>query len=227
MRRRLLCLAVAGLFQLSGTAVASAAPPPLDPGPGWQEETRPSPRSAEPGPRVTRPLPLPFHPGGPAPGVRGPAEPFPDVRPPYNARALVLSLARGSKPLPVAGHALLLCDRPGGTHPDAVRACEALAEVRGDPARLRPRTGVACTLQYDPVTVTASGIWNSRFIRFERTYGNSCALRAATGGIFALEGDPRGPGGDWNVSDEVTTLPGTPSGPPPRTPSGTVRRPGF
>ncbi|WP_440073002.1 SSI family serine proteinase inhibitor [Streptosporangium sp. OZ121] len=214
--RRLLCLAVAGLFQLSGTAVASTVPP-RDPGPGWQE-TRPHPYPGDSGPQVTRPLPL--HPGGPAHVMPGPVEPFPGARPPRSARALVLSLARGDKPVPVAGHALLLCDRPGGNHPDAVRACEALAEVRGDPARLRPRTGVACTLQYDPVTVTAVGIWNNRFIRFERTYGSPCALRAATGTVFALGGDPRRPG--WNVPDTVTALPG----PPPGTFPGPIRRPG-
>lgn len=165
-------------------------------------------------------MPLPLHPGEPAHVMPRPFEPFPSARPPRNARVLVLSLARGDKPLPVAGHALLLCDRPGGTHPDAVRACEALAEVRGDPARLRPRTGVACTLQYDPVTVTAIGIWNSRFIRFERTYGSPCALRAATGTLFALGGDPRRPG--WNVPDEATPL----AGPPPGTLPGAIRRPG-
>ncbi|GAA3409546.1 hypothetical protein GCM10018952_10660 [Streptosporangium vulgare] len=219
--RRLLCLAVVGLFQLSGlsgTAVASATPP-RDPGPGWQE-ARPHPRSGDAGPQVTRPLPL--HPGEPAHVMPRPVEPVPRARPPRNAKALVLSLARGEKPLPVAGHALLLCDRPGGTHPDAVRACEALAEVRGDPARLRPRTGVACTLQYDPVTVTASGIWNSRFIRFERTYGSPCALRAATGGVFALGGDSRRPGAEWNAPDRVETPPGPSLGTFP----GTIRRPG-
>ncbi|MFF3445174.1 SSI family serine proteinase inhibitor [Streptosporangium sp. NPDC002721] len=215
--RRLLCLAVVGLFPLSGTAAASTAPL-QDPGPGWQE-TRPYPRSGDP-------RSLSLHPGGPAPVVHRPVEPFPDARPPRSAKALVLSLAKGDKPLPVAGHALLLCDRPGGTHPDAVRACEALAEVRGDPARLRPRTGVACTLQYDPVTVTASGIWNSRFIRFERTYGSPCALRAATGGVFALGGDLRGPGTGWNASGEMAAPPGAPSGPPFGTFPGTIRRPG-
>ncbi|GAA4210260.1 hypothetical protein GCM10022252_77850 [Streptosporangium oxazolinicum] len=212
--RRLLCLAVAGLFQFSGTA-AAATPPLLDPAPGSQE-TRPFPRPGDRGPQVTGPLPL--HPGAPAQTMPEPVDPFPRARPPRSAKALVLSLARGDKPLPVASHALLLCDRPGDTHPDAVHACEALAEVRGDPARLRPKAGVACTLQYDPVTVTAIGIWNNRFIRFERTYGSPCSLRAATGPVFALDnGSPR-PASGSNVPDRVTAFPGT-------APGG-VRRPG-
>lgn len=136
---------------------------------------------------------------------------------------LVLTLARGEKPVPMAGHALLLCDQPGGTHPDAVRACAALAGVRGDPARLRPRTGVACTLQYDPITVTANGVWNDRFIQFEHTYGNACSLRAATGPVFALGGVLRKTSGEWNIPDKVTALPGA----FPRTFPGTIRRPGL
>ncbi|MFF5115168.1 SSI family serine proteinase inhibitor [Streptosporangium sp. NPDC000509] len=133
---------------------------------------------------MTRPLPL--HPGEPAQIMPAPVRPFPGERPSRSSRVLVLSLARGEKPLPALGHALLLCDQPGGTHPDAVHACALLANVLGDPGKLRPRPGVACTLEYDPVTVAATGIWNGRFIRFERTYGSLCSMRAATGPLFAF-----------------------------------------
>jgi len=121
---------------------------------------------------------------------------------------LVLSLARGEKPLPAAAHALLLCDRPfGGTHPEAVRACELLANVLGDPGKLKPRPGVACTLEYDPVTVTATGIWNGRFIRFEHIYGNLCSMRAVTGPLFALADDFGRSAGGRNVPGRVTAFP--------------------
>ncbi|MGC5011156.1 SSI family serine proteinase inhibitor [Streptosporangium sp. DT93] len=169
--RRLLCLAVAGLFHLP-VAASAAAPPPWSPGPD------------RPGPRVVSPLP-PYS-GGSVQARPAPSRPLPGDRPSRSAKALVLSVAQGEKPLPSTGHALLLCDRPGSTHPDAVGACEALAGVRGDPARLRPLSGVACTMQYDPVTVSAMGIWNGRFIRFEQTFGSACSLRAATGPVFLV-----------------------------------------
>jgi hypothetical protein len=41
-------------------------------------------------------------------------------------------------------------------------------------------------LQYDPVTASATGIWGDRFIRFQRTFGNACTLRAETGPVFAF-----------------------------------------
>ncbi|MEU4833831.1 SSI family serine proteinase inhibitor [Streptosporangium sp. NPDC023615] len=169
--RRLLCLAVAGLFQLPGPASA-AVPPSWSPGPDRH------------GPQAVSPLP-PYS-GDSVQARPGPSRSSSGDRPSRSAKALVLSVAQGEKPMPATGHALLLCDRPGSTHPDAVGACEALAEVRGDPARIRPLSGVACTMQYDPVTVTAMGIWNGRFIRFEQTFGSACSLRAATGSVFLV-----------------------------------------
>ncbi|MFC7647984.1 SSI family serine proteinase inhibitor [Streptosporangium lutulentum] len=98
----------------------------------------------------------------------------------------MLSIAKGDESAPVARYALLQCDPPRGTHSDPEWACEVLEEVGGHPADLKPRREVACTLQYDPVTVSATGIWNGRFIRFERTYGNTCMLLAETGPVFAF-----------------------------------------
>jgi hypothetical protein len=95
----------------------------------------------------------------------------------------------------VASRVLLRCDPPGGTHSDPERACEALEEVGGNPAGLRPRREVFCTLQYDPVTASATGIWGDRAIRFERTFGNSCLLWAETGPVFAF----------WNSWDWSST----------------------
>ena len=86
----------------------------------------------------------------------------------------------------MARRVLLQCDPPGGTHPNSERACEVLEEAEGDPADLVPSRGVMCTLQYDPVTASATGIWNDRFIRFERTFGNACSLWAETGPVFAF-----------------------------------------
>lgn len=161
--RRLLCLVTAGLFLLSGTAGAVAEPPPdgFDPSSG-----RPVP-------------PYPDRPAGNGP-VSSAVEPSPTVK------TLTLTIAKGERSAPVVGHALLRCDPPGGTHSDPEWACEVLEEVGGHLADLVPPRGVICTLQYDPVTVSATGIWNDEFIRFERTFGNACSLWADTGPVFAF-----------------------------------------
>jgi subtilisin inhibitor-like len=173
--RRLLCLVTAGLFLLSGTAGAVTEPPP--------DEFDPS--SERPVP------PYPERPVGNGP-VSSAVEPSPTVK------TLTLTIAKGERSAPVVGHALLQCDPPGGTHPDPEWACEVLEEVGGHPADLVPPRGVICTLQYDPVTVSATGIWNDEFIRFERTFGNACSLWAGTGPVFAFR-DSWGwsPKGSW------------------------------
>ncbi|MEV0419471.1 SSI family serine proteinase inhibitor [Streptosporangium canum] len=173
--RRLLCLVASGLFLLSGTA-AAAPPPPLplggsgpsvaEPGPPWSYRDWLSPDESAPG------LPVPVRPIARRPAV--------------GAKTFTLSIARGERPSPVAGRALLVCDPPQGTHPVAGEACEALNRVGGDPARLRPPPDLMCTMQYDPVTVTATGTWNNRYIRYERTFGNPCSLRGTTGPVFSF-----------------------------------------
>jgi hypothetical protein len=174
--RRLLCMVTAGLFLLSGTAGAVAEPPPdgFDP---FSE--RPVP-------------PYPDHPveNGPVSSA---------VESPPTMKTLTLTVAKGERSAPVVGHALLQCDPPGGTHPDPEWACEVLEEVGGDPADLVPPRGVICTLQYDPVTASATGIWNDRSIRFERTFGNACSLWAETGPVFAFWNSwGRRPKGSWS-----------------------------
>jgi hypothetical protein len=166
--RRLFCLAAAGFLFLSGTA-AAAGPPPRDPDPPADNPAWPSPP----------------YPGRPVPIVPVPIKPI-GVKPPVRVKTLALSFAYGERPSPVARHTLLSCVPPRGTHPRPVEACEALTEAGGDPAELVPLPGVICVMRYDPVTVTATGIWDGRFIRFERTYGNACTLYAATGPVFSF-----------------------------------------
>lgn len=129
--------------------------------------------------------PGPPYPGEPVPIVPIPIRPI-GVKPPFRVRALVLTFAYGEDATPVARHSLLMCDPPRGTHPDPFAACEALIPVGGDPAALTPLPGVICPTHYDPVTVTATGSWDGRFIHFERTYGNACSLYAETGPVFSF-----------------------------------------
>ena len=72
------------------------------------------------------------------------------------------------------------------THPRPREACKALVMVDGDVARLPARPEILCTMQYQPVSVTATGIWDGRLVRFEHTYGNPCTLRAEGGPVFAF-----------------------------------------
>jgi hypothetical protein len=76
----------------------------------------------------------------------------------------------------------LTCDPDGGSHPHVSEACTRLRAVDGDFTKLRG-TGI-CPLVWDPVTVTASGVWHDRVINWQRTYSNKCFLRNETYPIF-------------------------------------------
>ncbi|WP_285708680.1 SSI family serine proteinase inhibitor [Microtetraspora sp. NBRC 16547] len=101
-------------------------------------------------------------------------------------KSLVVTVARGEAGTKPQRFALLSCSSALGTHPAPGKACPMLEKAGGDPANLQPDPAVACPMLFDPVTVTASGIWNDAYVRFEHTYGNACQLRAMTGAIFAF-----------------------------------------
>ncbi|MBW4716318.1 SSI family serine proteinase inhibitor [Saccharothrix obliqua] len=77
----------------------------------------------------------------------------------------------------------LTCGPAGGTHGNAHHACAALSEVDGRIDELRAAP-VSCTMEYDPVTVTATGTWRGERRRFTQTFENPCVLRAGTGHVF-------------------------------------------
>jgi hypothetical protein len=85
-----------------------------------------------------------------------------------------------------AGYAravILRCSPAGGGHPSAAKACAALKPVAGKPGRLTPAE-VVCTLQFAPVTATATGTWKGKKVSWSRTFGNGCELVRATGVVF-------------------------------------------
>ncbi|GAA0745013.1 hypothetical protein GCM10010199_73720 [Dactylosporangium roseum] len=98
---------------------------------------------------------------------------------------LVLTVAKGEQGRPSQRRAVLTCSPAGGTHKQARDACAELTEVGGDFAKLRVGDG-ACTMQYDPVTVTAVGRWKGRQIDYRQTFGNRCTLAMNTGHVFSL-----------------------------------------
>ena len=79
----------------------------------------------------------------------------------------------------------LTCDPPGGTHPNARRACTELHAAQGDfDALSDDQEPVFCTMEYQPVTAVAKGTWHGEPVRWTREFGNNCSLRSATGTVF-------------------------------------------
>jgi hypothetical protein len=79
----------------------------------------------------------------------------------------------------------LACDPPGGTHPNAKRACAELHAAQGDFDALPDNQEQAfCTMEYQPVTAVAEGTWHGEPVRWAREFGNKCSLRTATGTVF-------------------------------------------
>jgi hypothetical protein len=109
-----------------------------------------------------------------APGVAGA---YPDT-------ALTLTFASSEG---YAAAVQLVCDPPGGTHPNARRACAEIHLAEGDfdalPGSPRP---MICTMQYAPVVATAEGTWRGVPIDWQHEFGNACTMRNETGRVFAF-----------------------------------------
>ncbi|WP_279638112.1 SSI family serine proteinase inhibitor [Streptomyces griseoluteus] len=71
--------------------------------------------------------------------------------------------------------------------PKAAEACAEPTAIDGDLGRPGD-SDTLCPLSCAPVSASAHGRWNGRRTDHERTYGNACEPRAATGDVFALEG---------------------------------------
>ena len=41
-------------------------------------------------------------------------------------------------------------------------------------------------MEYDPVTVTATGLWRGTPVRYRHTFSNTCVLHTETGPVFAM-----------------------------------------
>ncbi|MFP1624951.1 subtilase-type protease inhibitor [Streptomyces sp. 5K101] len=108
----------------------------------------------------------------------------------YAPSALVLTVTAGDDAVngSVLRAVTLTCKpKAGGTHPDAGAAC---TQLRAQGARFESivtaDSGVLCTRQWDPVTVTADGVWDGRRVAFTHTFGNSCLKEGADGIVFGF-----------------------------------------
>lgn len=96
----------------------------------------------------------------------------------------MLSVNPGEDVSADARRVLLQCHPAGGDHPQPVRACMRLAARGGHVSELNAHPDRPCTLLHAPVTVSASGTWRGRLVRYQETFGNDCVLHAKTGVVF-------------------------------------------
>ncbi|MFD9303458.1 subtilase-type protease inhibitor [Streptomyces sp. NPDC060048] len=99
----------------------------------------------------------------------------------YAPSAVVLTVAQGEDAATVVRAATLSCAPTAqGTHPDPKAACAALAATAGtlDVLLTAPDSDRACPMHYDPVTVTADGVWQGSRISWKHTFSNACTMSA-------------------------------------------------
>ncbi|MCT2582597.1 subtilase-type protease inhibitor [Actinophytocola gossypii] len=79
--------------------------------------------------------------------------------------------------------ARLQCEPAGGSHPDPDTACAELIAANGDFAELEGQQTM-CTMELNPVTARANGVWDGETIDWQQEFSNPCVLIAATGSVF-------------------------------------------
>ncbi|MET9800432.1 subtilase-type protease inhibitor [Streptomyces sp. NPDC006368] len=109
----------------------------------------------------------------------------------YAPSAVVLTVTQGEDETTVVRASTLSCAPTAqGTHPDPEAACAALAATAGtlDALLAAPDSNRACPMHYDPVTVTADGVWQGRRISWKHTFSNTCAMSVTFNGnpVFAF-----------------------------------------
>lgn len=98
---------------------------------------------------------------------------------------LVMTVVAGTTAMPAVSRSVVLdCGAtPGGDHPDPEAGCAAL-RADGLDFTSKPTLQVMCPDIVQPVTVTATGLWNGGPVDYEHTYANGCLMRRATGVLF-------------------------------------------
>ncbi|MEU6389509.1 subtilase-type protease inhibitor [Streptomyces sp. NPDC046939] len=105
----------------------------------------------------------------------------------YAPSALVLTVAHGESAAstsPERAVTLTCAPKPSGSHPAAGLACSQLDLAGGDFNALSTEKDAVCTHLYDPVTVTAQGVWRGTRVTYERTFANDCVKRAESSAVF-------------------------------------------
>jgi len=100
-------------------------------------------------------------------------------------RALILTYAAGETSRPER-YAVLNCPATSRGLRERDEACVVVNGVKGDLTQLKPSQNTFCPMMFSPVTVTANGIWDGRYVDFKHTFGNACEMHSATGTIFDI-----------------------------------------
>lgn len=108
----------------------------------------------------------------------------------YAPSSMVLTIGKGEDAATAAvQRAVLLRCRPtaGGDHPDAQAACTELTLAGGNfEALLASDPNRICPKIWDPVVVTADGVWQGQRVSYSHTYANSCIKAGGTGAVFGF-----------------------------------------
>ncbi|MEU9985013.1 subtilase-type protease inhibitor [Streptomyces sp. NPDC050856] len=105
----------------------------------------------------------------------------------YAPSALVLTVAQGedaATAAPSRAVTLTCSPTPGGTHPAAKQACNQLRAADGRFEALKSDDQRPCIKIYDPVVVTAQGVWEGRRVNHEQTFSNSCVMQSQSMSVF-------------------------------------------
>lgn len=76
----------------------------------------------------------------------------------------------------------LTCPPDGGSHPRAAEACDQLNAHSGDISGIVAQNGM-CTMEYEPVTVRATGSWQGHEESYSARFSNRCVAVKETGGV--------------------------------------------
>lgn len=109
----------------------------------------------------------------------------------YAPSALVLTVGKGPDAASSAVQRAVVLNcapKPAGTHPAADRACAEVDAVDGRFQQLLTDAapGTMCTRIWDPVVVTADGVWQGKRVSWQHTFANSCTMRKSGGNVFAF-----------------------------------------
>ncbi|AJT68050.1 subtilase-type protease inhibitor [Streptomyces chattanoogensis] len=75
--------------------------------------------------------------------------------------------------------------RATGSHPNPQAACAQLRSLSGDfTAVTGATTQRVCTKEWDPIVVTADGVWQGRRVSYTYTFANSCTMMDGQGSVF-------------------------------------------
>ncbi|MFJ9418132.1 MULTISPECIES: subtilase-type protease inhibitor [unclassified Streptomyces] len=106
----------------------------------------------------------------------------------YAPTELVLTVGKGeSRATATVERAVTLSCMPRatGSHPDPRAACSQLRAVAGDFTAVTGEvTQRLCTKEWDPVVVTADGVWQGHRVSYTYTFANSCTMNGGQGSVF-------------------------------------------